>query len=135
MGFFGKIFTWWDGATVGTMLNSAMTGEQVGTDAQGNTYYRGEEALSQGPSLCRARAPLGDLQRRQRCQPRAGRMAWLAARVLRRRARKPTCRRRESGKPITPPTPPARPLAYRPPRSSGGLKRADGDYEAWTPDA
>ena len=43
MGFFGKIFTWWDGATIGTMLNSAMSGEQVGSDAMGNTYFRGKK--------------------------------------------------------------------------------------------
>lgn len=40
MGIFGKIFTWWDGATIGTSLWSAMNGEQVGTDAAGNTYFR-----------------------------------------------------------------------------------------------
>ena len=43
MGFFGKIFTWWEGATSGTLFNSAMTGELVGTDAQGNRYYRGKK--------------------------------------------------------------------------------------------
>jgi NADH:ubiquinone oxidoreductase subunit len=40
MSFFGKIFTWWDGGTFGTLLNSWRTGEQVGTDAQGNRYFR-----------------------------------------------------------------------------------------------
>ena len=40
MGFFGKIFTWWDGATIGTLLWSARKGEHVGTDAQGNRYFR-----------------------------------------------------------------------------------------------
>lgn len=40
MGIFGKIFTWWNGATIGTMLYTARKGEQVGTDAQGNKYYR-----------------------------------------------------------------------------------------------
>ena len=39
MGFFSKIFTWWDGATIGTSLFSAFNGEHVGTDAQGNKYY------------------------------------------------------------------------------------------------
>ena len=43
MGFFGKLFTWWNGATVTTSLNSALTGEKVGTDAQGNTYYRAKK--------------------------------------------------------------------------------------------
>ncbi len=40
MGLLGKIFTWWDGATIGTHLWSSRNGEHVGTDAQGNKYYR-----------------------------------------------------------------------------------------------
>jgi NADH:ubiquinone oxidoreductase subunit len=40
MKFLSKIFTWWDGATIGTSVFSALNGEQVGTDAQGNRYYR-----------------------------------------------------------------------------------------------
>ena len=40
MGILSKIFTWWDGATIGTSLFSSMNGEHVGTDAQGNRYYR-----------------------------------------------------------------------------------------------
>lgn len=40
MNFFGKIFTWWDGATLGTLFWGWRNGEQVGTDAQGNRYFR-----------------------------------------------------------------------------------------------
>ena len=40
MGILGKIFTWWDGATIGTSVFTARHGEHVGTDAQGNMYYR-----------------------------------------------------------------------------------------------
>jgi len=41
MGILAKIFTWWDGATIGTHLwASRAGGEQVGTDSAGNTYYR-----------------------------------------------------------------------------------------------
>jgi len=40
MGLFGKIFTWWDGATITTHLFTARKGEHVGTDAEGNKYYR-----------------------------------------------------------------------------------------------
>lgn len=40
MSILGKIFTWWDGATIGTSLFTAMRGQHVGTDAQGNKYYR-----------------------------------------------------------------------------------------------
>ena len=47
MGFFSKIFTWWDGATIGTQLWSARNGEKVGTDAQGNTYFRSKPKKGQ----------------------------------------------------------------------------------------
>ena len=40
MSILGKIFTWWDGATVGTLLNSWSTGTKVGEDSLGNRYYR-----------------------------------------------------------------------------------------------
>ncbi|MGB3802780.1 MAG: NADH:ubiquinone oxidoreductase subunit NDUFA12, partial [Sphingopyxis granuli] len=40
MSILGKIFTWWDGATVGTLLNSWKNGEKVGEDSLGNRYYR-----------------------------------------------------------------------------------------------
>ncbi|HUQ14066.1 MAG TPA: NADH:ubiquinone oxidoreductase subunit NDUFA12 [Novosphingobium sp.] len=40
MGILSKLFTWWDGATVGTLLFSKLNGEEVGTDAAGNRYYR-----------------------------------------------------------------------------------------------
>lgn len=46
MSFLGKIFTWWDGATFGTWLYTARKGEQVGTDAQGNHYYRSKQGAS-----------------------------------------------------------------------------------------
>lgn len=44
MGILSKIFTWWDGATIGTLLDSGLKGEQVGTDAQGNRYFRAKKA-------------------------------------------------------------------------------------------
>ncbi len=40
MSFLGKIFTWWNGATIGTLLWSWRNGEKVGSDAQGNEYFR-----------------------------------------------------------------------------------------------
>ena len=43
MGIFSKLFTWWDGATIGTSLFSALNGEQVGTDVQGNKYFRSKK--------------------------------------------------------------------------------------------
>jgi NADH:ubiquinone oxidoreductase subunit len=58
MGILSKIFTWWDGATVGTLLNSAMKGEHVGTDAQGNRYYRAKRGKAT------AFSPFGGSERR-----------------------------------------------------------------------
>lgn len=40
MGILAKIFTWWDGATIGTLLDSARKGELVGEDDLGNRYYQ-----------------------------------------------------------------------------------------------
>jgi NADH:ubiquinone oxidoreductase subunit len=48
MGILGKIFTWWDGATIGTMVWSMRHGEHVGTDAQGNRYYRSRKQTPDG---------------------------------------------------------------------------------------
>lgn len=41
MGILGKIFTWWDGATIGTALWSSRNGTRVGEDHQGNVYFQG----------------------------------------------------------------------------------------------
>jgi NADH:ubiquinone oxidoreductase subunit len=38
--FFLKFFTWWSGQTFGTQLWTWRFGELVGTDDQGNRYYR-----------------------------------------------------------------------------------------------
>lgn len=40
MGLFKSIFTWWDGPTWGTRLWTSLNGESVGSDEQGNAYYR-----------------------------------------------------------------------------------------------
>lgn len=48
MSILAKIFTWWDGATIGTQLWSWRSGEKVGTDAQGNTYFRSKRKSPDG---------------------------------------------------------------------------------------
>ncbi|MFM6853450.1 MAG: NADH-ubiquinone oxidoreductase subunit NDUFA12 family protein, partial [Sphingopyxis sp.] len=40
MAILGKIFTWWDGATIGTLLFSARNGVNVGEDSLGNRYFQ-----------------------------------------------------------------------------------------------
>ena len=48
MGILAKMFTWWDGATVGTLFDSALRGEKVGTDVQGNAYFRAKKRHNDG---------------------------------------------------------------------------------------
>ncbi len=43
MSILGQIFTWWHGATIGTSVFTSLKGEQVGTDAAGNRYYRSKK--------------------------------------------------------------------------------------------
>ena len=43
MSFLGKIFTWWNGATVGTSLFTWRNGKRVGTDVHGNVYYQAKK--------------------------------------------------------------------------------------------
>jgi NADH:ubiquinone oxidoreductase subunit len=44
MGMFKNIFTWWEGASFGTALNTMMNGRQMGEDGLGNLYYEGKAA-------------------------------------------------------------------------------------------
>jgi NADH:ubiquinone oxidoreductase subunit len=39
MGMLSKIFTWWNGATIGTALFTRLHGDEVGRDDAGNLYY------------------------------------------------------------------------------------------------
>jgi NADH:ubiquinone oxidoreductase subunit len=131
MGFLGKLFTWWDGATIGTLLDSFLTGEQVGEDAQGNRYYRGRKPRADGT------------ERR-----------WVIYKGANDASRVPPewhgwLHHSYDGVPqshLPPPriweadhTPNATgtPAAYRPQGAlerGGRRARATGDYEAWSPD-
>lgn len=48
MKIFAKIFGWWDGATFGTWFNTRLTGEYVGSDSEGNRYYKSRKPNSLG---------------------------------------------------------------------------------------
>jgi len=137
MGILSKIFTWWNGATFGTMLDSARHGSHVGTDAQGNRYYRANKLYPKG-------------------HPRAGQeRRWVIYNGANDASRVPAewhgwLHGTHDGVPESY-LPPARvwevdytpnetgtPRAYRPQGAleKGGVRaRATGDYEAWSPDA
>ncbi len=46
MGVFKNIFTWWEGATFGTWLNTQRTGVSVGEDDLGNHYYEAKRGVN-----------------------------------------------------------------------------------------
>ena len=41
--FVNRIFTWWNGQTLGTQLYTWRKGVKVGEDEQGNTYYQSRD--------------------------------------------------------------------------------------------
>ena len=48
MGLLMNIFTWWNGATIGTRLWSRRTGSKVGSDRLGNVYFEGSTLTPNG---------------------------------------------------------------------------------------
>lgn len=128
MGLLGKIFTWWDGATIGTALYTWRKGDKVGEDAGGNAYYLGRDArrwvIYNGANDA-SRVP-------------AEWHSWLHGTIDAtpdkvEAAIMPPVRAWE--KPSTP-NETGTNLAYRPPGAleSGGVRAAaTGDYEAWNP--
>ncbi|PWG01476.1 NADH:ubiquinone oxidoreductase subunit NDUFA12 [Sphingosinicella humi] len=126
MGFWSKIFTWWDGATIGTALFSRRHGERVGTDSLGNVYFRAKKGnkrwvIYNGPNDA------------SRIPPEW--YSWLHHQIdgLPDEALPPI---RKFEKPSTPNLT-GTAHAYLP---SGALERggqraaASGDYQAWTPE-
>ena len=132
MGILAKLFTWWDGATIGTTLFSARHGEHVGTDAQGNKYYRSKLKTVDGRERRwviysgandASRVPAewhGWLHNSYDELPESHlppARIWQADHV---------------------PNPTGTAAAYRPQGAlerGGKRARATADYEAWTPDA
>ena len=124
MGILKKIFTWWDGATIGTSLQVWRQGRKVGSDSLGNLYYETKSGkrwvVYDGPNDPTRVPPEW--------------YAWLHHQI--------------DGVPdeVLPPPPKflkeptpnltGTPRAYRPSGSleRGGVRQAaSGDYQAWTP--
>ncbi|TKD49918.1 NADH:ubiquinone oxidoreductase subunit NDUFA12 [Sphingomonas baiyangensis] len=130
MGILGSIFTWWNGATLGTTL--ALRGKsRVGTDALGNVYWQGGRDTAGRPRRWVIYSGSNDASR---VPPEW--FSWLHHQIddVPDRALPP--HRIWQKEPIANPTGTA--LAYRPPGAleKGGTRvRATGDYEAWSPDA
>ncbi len=132
MNFLGKIFTWWNGATLGTLFWSWRNGIQVGTDAQGNRYFRSKKKAAGG----RERRWVIYEGANDASRVPAEWHGWLHGSFD------------DVPESNLPPahiweadfTPNATgtPAAYRPAGAlemGGRRARASGDYEAWSPDA
>jgi NADH:ubiquinone oxidoreductase subunit len=126
MGLLKQIFTWWDGATLGTALEVRRLGRKVGSDRYGNVYHASKKGdrrwvIYNGPNDASRIPPEWH--------------AWLHHQIdgLPDEALPPPPRfLREPTPNLT-----GTPAAYRP---TGALERggqrqaASGDYQAWTPD-
>ena len=124
MGILSKIFTWWDGATIGTSLQIWRQGNKLGSDSLGNVYY-GSKSGRRWVVYDGANDP-------SRLPPEW--YAWLHHQLD------------DVPDQALPPPPKflkaptgnltGTPQAYRPSGAMerGGIRQAaSGDYEAWTP--
>jgi NADH:ubiquinone oxidoreductase subunit len=130
MSFLGSIFTWWNGASIGTRLYGLRGMTKMGSDALGNAYYEGGSdtagrkrrwVIYDGPNDA------------SRVPPEW--FSWLHHQVEGvpdqalpppRAWQKPAVANRTGT-----------PLAYRPMgalEKGGRRASATGDYEAWTPE-
>jgi NADH:ubiquinone oxidoreductase subunit len=131
--FLLKLFTWWNGQTFGTQLWTWRFGELVGTDEQGNRYYR-TKGRKIDPTLGFERRWViyNGLAEASRVPPSWH--GWLHHTV----DIAPTEQSytpREWEKPHVP-NMTGTPAAYRPAGStlaSGQRPKATGDYQPWTP--
>lgn len=131
MGILSSIFTWWNGATIGTALYTRRFGGNVGEDQWGNVYFESKKPDARG--IKRRWVTYKGANDASRVPPEW--QSWLYGQS-------------EDVPDIS--LPPARVwekepvpnltgtrLAYRPPGSleAGGIRAAStGDYEAWSPD-
>ncbi|MET0270723.1 MAG: NADH:ubiquinone oxidoreductase subunit NDUFA12 [Sphingomonas sp.] len=131
MGLLKSIFTWWDGATIGTSLFSRRNGTEVGRDALGNLYF---EAKKTENGFRRRWVMYNGANDASRVPPEWH--GWLhhTVEALPDQSLPPA---RAWEKPALP-NQTGLPTAYRP---AGALEKggrraaATGDYEAWSPDA
>lgn len=130
MGLLKSIFTWWEGATIGTSLG--LRGKtKMGEDALGNVYYQGG---SDPNGLPRRWVIYKGANDASRVPPEW--FSWLHHQIdaAPDQALPPP---RAWEKPAEPNFTGTR-LAYRPPgalEAGGHRVRSTGDYEAWAPDA
>lgn len=130
MSILGKIFTWWNGATIGTHLGLRHAA-RVGQDSLGNVYYEGKEM----PDGRKRRSVIYQGSNDASRVPPEW-YGWLHHQVegLPDQSLPPVRRWEKEAKANATGTA----LAYRPAGAlelGGKRAAATGDYEAWSPDA
>jgi NADH:ubiquinone oxidoreductase subunit len=130
MGILSSIFTWWNGATIGTRVYGLRGMARMGEDALGNVYYEGRKDTAGNPRRWVIYQGANDASR---VPPEW--TAWLHRQVEDvpdRALPPPRIWQKPAAANLT-----GTPLAYRP---AGALEKggqraaATGDYEAWTPE-
>jgi NADH:ubiquinone oxidoreductase subunit len=132
MGVFKNIFTWWEGQTFGTWLNTRTSGIRVGEDAEGNVYYQSRQTGVDGRE--RRWVAYKGSNDASRVPPQW--YSWLHHTIDATPDEALPAPRAWEADPQ--PNLSGTPLAYRPKgalESGGKRAAATGDYEAWSPDA
>ncbi len=129
---FSKIFTWWNGATIGTLFTVWKRGAEVGTDEFGNRYYQARDRKSYDGRNRRWVVFNGYADASKVPAEWHG---WLHYTLDEPPTRQPFAKRAWM-KPHTPNLS-GTPMAWRPRGSiarAGERPRATGDYQAWRPE-
>ena len=127
-----KLFSWWSGATIGTLFTVAKRGRLVGTDALSNRYYESRDTQSYDGRHRRWVIYEGYAEATKVSPDWHG---WLHYTF----DEPPTedALHRQSWEKDHLPNMSGTPLAWRPPGSvltEGRRPAATGDYEAWKPE-
>jgi len=128
----GKLFSWWGGATIGTLFTVAKRGRLVGSDEMGNRYYESRDTQSYDGRHRRWVIYDGYAEATKVSPDWHG---WLHYTF----DEPPTedALHRQSWEKDHMPNMSGTPMAWRPPGSvltEGQRPAATGDYEAWKPE-
>lgn len=131
MGLLASIFTWWNGATIGTALHTRRHGGKVGADDWGNVYFEAKKA--DGTGLRRRWVIYKGSNDASRVPPEWH--SWLHHQTADVPDKSLPPARSWQKEPV--PNLTGTPQAYRPAgalEGRGPRAASTGDYEAWSPD-
>ncbi len=127
-----KIFTWWNGATIGTLFTVGRKGALVGTDEMGNRYYQAKNNKDSYDGRLRRWVIYNGYAEGSKVTPDWH--GWLHHTFEEPPTREPL--KRQTWEKDHMPNLSGTPQAWRPSGSlaeSGERPPATGDYQAWRP--